>query len=70
MLSIGVPSTLGNWYKLCVAVFGVDSPATAFIREKLDEQGSDMEVIADERQMLTVLIDLHVPTVPPTHDLT
>jgi len=61
MLSTGVPSTLGNWYSLCMAVFGADSPATTFIKEKLDEQGADMEVIADERQMLVVLIDLHQP---------
>jgi hypothetical protein len=64
MLSTGVPSTLGNWYALCKAVFGTESPATTFIKEKLDEQGADMEVLADERQMLIVLIDLHLPTQP------
>jgi hypothetical protein len=61
MLSTGVPSTLGNWHALCLAVFGADSPATAFIAEKMAEQGPDMQVLADERQMLMVLIDLHLP---------
>lgn len=56
MMSTGQPSTLGNWHALCVAMFGAESPATAFIKAKLDEQGADMAVIADEGQLLYSLM--------------
>lgn len=59
MLSIGIPSTLGNWFDLSNRFFGEDSKATAFIKEKLDEQGPDEEVVADEGQMLLLLTNLH-----------
>jgi hypothetical protein len=59
MLSTGVPSTLGNWYKLCQATFGEESKATQFIKAKLDEQGADEEVWADEGQALYALMQLH-----------
>jgi hypothetical protein len=60
MLSTGVPSTLGNWHALCVATFGADSSATAFIKAKLDAQGANMAVLADEGQLVTALIQMHV----------
>jgi hypothetical protein len=56
LMSTGVPSTLGNWHAMCVAVFGAESPATAFIKAKLDAQGPDMAVIADEGQLLYALM--------------
>ena len=58
-MSTGQPSTLGNWHALCVAVFGADSPATVFVKAKMDEQGEDMAVIADEGQFLYALLNMH-----------
>ena len=57
MLSIGEPSTLGNWHKLCSAVFGPESAPTKFIQEKIEKatNGEHEEVIADEGQLLLVL---------------
>jgi hypothetical protein len=66
MLSTGVPSTLGNWHALCVATFGEESPATAFIKAKLDAQGADMEVVADEGQVLYALMQMATSS-PPTN---
>jgi hypothetical protein len=60
MMSTGQPSTLGNWYAMCVATFGEESAASRFIKEKLDAQGADMAVLADERQLLNALIQMHV----------
>lgn len=56
MLSNGLESTLGNWHALCSAFFGEDSRATLFIKAKMDAQGPDMEVLADEKQLLHVLM--------------
>lgn len=73
-LSTGQLSTLGNWRKLCVLTMGADSPATKFLDNKIQEQGEDEEVIADESQFLYVLATLHagpaedpkpIPVVPP-----
>ena len=65
-LSTGQPSTLGNWHALCVAMFGEDSPATVFIKGKLDEQGEGMPVIADEGQLLYSLLVMNVDGGAPT----
>lgn len=56
-LSTGDDSTLGVYKKLCVAVFGEDSPQTKFIQTKIDacEKGENEEVIADEAQILALL---------------
>lgn len=56
MLSTGVPSTLGNWHALCKATFGEESKATQYIKEKMDAQGPDEEVIADEGQLIQALV--------------
>lgn len=53
-----MPSTLGNWLALSEACFGKDSSAVKFLQEKVDEQGMDEPVIADERQMLAVLMSM------------
>lgn len=58
-LSTGQPSTLGVWRDLAVSVFGEDSPATAYLDGKIAEQGVEMEVIADEQQLLHALVTLH-----------
>lgn len=60
ILSSGLPSTLGNWHRLCVITFGLDSPATVFIKAKLDEQGEDMPVLADEGQLLLALMQMAI----------
>ena len=60
VLSMGLPSTLGNWHRLCMATFGAESPATAFIKAKLDAQGADMAVLADEGQLLQALVQMHL----------
>jgi hypothetical protein len=60
MLSVGVPSTLKNWYVLCRITFGEHSPATLFIKDKMDVQGEQEEVIEDERQLLHVLGQMHL----------
>jgi hypothetical protein len=52
--------TLGYHRKMCVAVFGEDSPATKFLDGKIAEQGEDEEVLADERQLIAVLMSLHM----------
>ena len=58
-LSTGQPSTLANWHALCVSFFGEESPATEFIKAKLDEQGSNMAVLSDEGQLLFALISMN-----------
>lgn len=59
MMSTGQASTLGNWHAMCVAMLGADSPATAFIKAKMDEQGEGMPVITDEGQLLYTLLMMH-----------
>jgi hypothetical protein len=56
MMSTGQPSTLGNWYAMCVATFGEESAASQFIKAKMDSQGENMAVIADEGQLLYSLM--------------
>lgn len=60
MLSTGVPSTLGNWYALCKATFGEESPATQLIKDKMDKQGPDEQVVSDERQLLYALVQMEL----------
>ena len=59
-LSNGLPSTLGNWHRLCVITFGIDSPPTLFIKARLDEQGPEMAVLADEGQLLLALMQMAI----------
>ena len=58
MMSTGVPSTLFNWHAMCVVFFGGDSAATKFIKDKMDEQGPEEEVVADEGQLLAALVHM------------
>jgi hypothetical protein len=59
MLSTGQPSTLGVWRNLAAATFGEDSPATRYLDAKLAEEGAEMEVLADEQQLLHALVTIH-----------
>jgi hypothetical protein len=59
-LSTGQDSTLGNWIALSKMTFGETSPATTFLQEKAEKatNGKDEEVIADERQLLHMLMTM------------
>ena len=59
-LSTGDPSTLGSYLTLCRVTFGPESKATKFIEDKIKESpnGENEEVLADERQMVNVLVTL------------
>lgn len=59
-LSIGMPSTLGSYLKLCTLFFGEDSAQAKFINQKIatNPNGADEEVIADESQMMFLLASL------------
>lgn len=59
-LSTGADSTLGEYRKLCVVVFGEVSPQVVFIDEKIaaSREGVAEEVIADESQMIYLLASL------------
>lgn len=60
MLSIGMPSTLGSYLKICNIFFGEDSPQSKFIQTKVNESpnGLEEEVIAAESQMMYLLASL------------
>lgn len=58
MLSIGMPSTLGSYKKLCDLFFGEDSAQARLINEKIAQYGVDEEVIAEESQMMFLLATL------------
>jgi hypothetical protein len=57
-LSTGAASTLGNWYDLSAAFFGPESKATLFLKEKLDAQGRDEPVLANEGQLIMALAQM------------
>lgn len=60
-LSTGLDSTLGNYRLLTMAFFGSESKAVAWLDKKIEEapNGKDEEVIANERQMLAVIVTIH-----------
>ncbi len=53
-LSTGEDSTLKNWKKLTLSVFGY-GPAVDFLDKKIIEQGENEEVLADEAQFINAL---------------
>jgi hypothetical protein len=59
-LSTGDDSTLGTYKKLASALFGENSKAVEFLNEKIkdDPDGEKGEVIADESQMIYLLVNL------------
>ena len=59
-LSTGQDSTLGTYLKLCNVVFGTDSVQSKFILEKIvsSPNGANEEVIAEESQMMYLLVNL------------
>jgi hypothetical protein len=64
-LSTGDDSTLGNYRKLSIEVFGAESPAVAYLDNLIAESstGEDEEVLSDEAQMIYLLAH----TKPPRH---
>lgn len=60
-LSTGEDSTLENWIRLSSAVFGEDSKPTLFLKNKAaaSPKGIKEEVLADERQLLFVLMKMY-----------
>ena len=57
-LSNGKDSTLGEYKKIAIALFGENSKPVNFLNEKIIDQGENEEVLADERQMLNLLFNL------------
>jgi hypothetical protein len=59
-LSTGQDSTLGSYHKLATLVFGADSNQVRFIESRIasNPNGANEEVVADERQMLYLLVNL------------
>jgi hypothetical protein len=47
--------TLGYYRDLCAALGGEKCRAVAFLDAKIAEQGRDMEVLADDSQMVQLL---------------
>lgn len=60
-LSTGEDSTLGNYKKLVESMLGLDSPALLFLNEKIknSDKKEDEEVLADEGQMVYLLMNMH-----------
>ena len=49
-----------KYHRACAAaVFGDDSPAVAFLDKKISEQGEDAEVIVNESQLISLLLQIH-----------
>ncbi len=55
-LSTGQDSTLKNYKELAETFFGEDSAAVKFLDEKIQQHGEDEQVLADERQMIQLLM--------------
>jgi hypothetical protein len=61
LISTGEPSTLKTYRKIALILSGdEDSKAVTFLDEKIDESphGEDEVVLADERQMIYVILSL------------
>lgn len=65
-LSTGEPSTLGTFRDYSAAIFGPDSPATAFLDERIARASRGAEVIQDEGQMVMMLAQLHLQSFETT----
>jgi hypothetical protein len=60
-MSTGQDSTLGNYRTMSVLFFGEESEAVKFLDQKIIDSpnGADEEVIADERQMVNLLMSVN-----------
>jgi len=61
-LSTGDPATLGSYLKLSIIVYGEESNAVKFLKDKIKNspEGEREEVIADESQMIVALTTIHL----------
>jgi len=61
-LSTGDPATLGSYLKLSIIVYGEESNAVKFLKDKIKNspEGEHEEVIADESQMIVALTTIHL----------
>jgi len=61
-LSTGDPATLGSYLKLSIIVYGEESNAVKFLKDKITNspEGEHEEVIADESQMIVALTTIHL----------
>ena len=57
-ISTKQPSTLKTYYDIAVALRGKDFEPAKFLKSKATKQGWDEEVIADERQMLYLIVNM------------
>jgi len=58
-LSTGQPSTLKTYRDNTKALFGQDSPAVQWLNKRIEDQGEEEEVIADEGQMIQLIASIH-----------
>ena len=59
LLSDGVtPNTLGGYLSIAIALFGNDSKPAKFFMAKIAMEGADMEVMADETQVISIIMQL------------
>ena len=56
-MSTGAAATLGNYRKIAIVIFGVDSKAVKFLNDKIkaSPNGENEEVLAPESQMVYLL---------------
>lgn len=61
LLKSGAPATLGTFLEVCEALFGSDSGAVDYLKEKIAEspQGADEVILADENKINLLLAKLH-----------
>jgi hypothetical protein len=52
------PATLGEYRDISAALFGEESPAVAYLDQKIAEQGCDEQVLAPDSQMRFLLFSL------------
>jgi hypothetical protein len=57
MLSVGLPSTIGSYRKLCETFFGEDHPSVKYLDDLAAKspEGLKEEIFADESQMVHLL---------------
>lgn len=61
LLKSGAPATLATYLEVCEILFGEDSGAVDYLKEKIADSpnGADEVVLADENQMNLLLAKLH-----------
>ena len=60
--SMRILKTLGDYRKVAMLLFGQESGATKFLNDRIVAQGEDEEVLADESQMIYLLVQMDKET--------